>query len=333
MAAYNTAKDGYTTLDMRGKAIDQIVYNNLSDEHRNKLEKTITLSDGTKVKAKDISTLRKTTLSSGSVYIDGQLVKSTMGTTTFSVNGKVYDKPLSEDFIKLSDLAVEYDKIYSSGDSEKSKLHRKAYYEAQGFLSPRLDLTNPKTGTLASNIDGQIRSILGVMGGNNEKGGYKLIGHDRTGKDLIVVALDADGNETKADLVRARSLNTNVTEQKIGKSIHAIRIPNILSKLPDLPTPEQQNSISGLRNFQVLMESQLRNKGSYYSSENLKNSDGTAFPYPTFTFQTPRGTNVKVKAVIANGQTKLVPATQTKSGDWDDNYQSFQTAEDLVLYF
>ena len=327
MATYNTAKDGYTTLDMRGKAIDQIIYNNLSAEHRNKLEKTITLSDGTKVKAKDISTLRKTTLSSGSVYIDGQLVKSTMGTTTFSVNGKVYDKPLSEDFIKLSDLAVEYDKIYSSGDSEKSKLHRKAYYEAQGFLSPRFNpAKNPA-------LDNQIKNILGVTGGNNEKGGYKLIGHDRTGKDLIVVALDAEGNETKADLVRAQSLNTNVSAQKIGKSIHAIRIPNILGELPDLPTPEQQTSISGLRNFQVLMESQLRNKGSYYSSENLKNSDGTTFPYPTFTFKTPRGTNVKVKAIIANGQTKLVPATQTKSGDWDENYQSFKTAEDLVLYF
>lgn len=327
MAAYNTAKDGYSTLDMRGKAIDQIVYNNLSKEHQDKLEKTITLSDGTKIKAKDIGTIRKSTTSPGSIFVDGQLVKSNLGATTFTVNGKVYDKPLSEDFVKLSDLAGEYDKVYSSGEAEKDKLHRKTYYEAQGFLSPRLNpAKNP-------GIENQIKNILGVTGGNNEKNGYKLIGHDRTGKDLIVIPLDENGNETKVDLVRAMSLNVNVKEQRIGKSINALRIPNMLSELADVPTPEQQSSISGLRDFQVLMESQLRNKGSYYSSENLKNSDGTTFAYPTYSFKTPRGTNIKVKAVIANGQTKLIPATQTKSGDWDDNYQSFNTAEDLVLYF
>lgn len=329
MAAYNTSKDQYSILDMRGKAIRSIIDNKISKDEKEKLNKEqLTLSDGSKITLDDYRKAATKSHSefSGSAGTGGGGGSLSNIVDTFTINGKTYTRGTT-DFQKIASLGQKYVDLMDKYVSEENKLHKKSYYEAQGFLSPRINSAkNPA-------LDNQIKNILGVIGGNNEKGGYKLIGHDRTGKDLIVVALDAEGNETKADLVRARSLNTNVTEQKIGKSIHAIRIPNVLGELADVPSPEQQSSISALRNFQVLMESQLRNKGSYYSSENLKNSDGTTFPYPTFTFKTPRGTNVKVKAVIANGQTKLVPATQTKGGDWDENYQSFQTPEELVLYF
>jgi hypothetical protein len=182
-------------------------------------------------------------------------------------------------------------------------------------------------------IDNMIKNVLNVTGGNNQKNGYRLYGHDKTGKDLIVIPLDENGQPMKPDLVMARDYGQGIDKVNIGKKIRAIRIPNVLDQLPDTPSAPQQDAISNLRNFQVLMETQLRNKGGYFSSENLKNSDGTVYPYTTFGFKTPRGTNIKVKAIYSNGQTKLVPSVQTKSGSWDSNFQSFSTPEELVLYF
>ena len=315
MEVYNQTKSEFSTLDMRQKAIEGVVNNEfIKDGKLQNIEiagKTFTLSE--------LARIRRGETIKGVNYVPRFTSMTTEGSF---IGGDYYQLDGKGRYANNR-----YERTIEEINTRKDELYRKSYYDAKNYVSPRLDPNkNPA-------IDNQIRNILGVSGGSNEKNGYKLIGHDRTGKDLLVVPLDAEGNEMKADLKRARSLNVNVTEEKMGTSVNAIRIPNILRELPDVPTQQQQNDISNLRNFQTLMETQLRTKAGYFSSEDLKNADNTTYPYSNFNFKTPHGANIRVKAVQMNGQTKLVPAVQRTDGTWDTNFQSFSTPEELVLYF
>jgi hypothetical protein len=320
MEVYNKTKENFANMDMRQKAVNKIVENEML---KDKTIKPISIG-GVNLTLNEMGRIKR-----------GEVIKGVKFNPMVEQYGEAGNVVDSEPHFTVNGKGRFHDDSYEQTISNMSKrrdeLYRKAYYDAKNYLSPRI---NPEK---MPSVDNQIKNILGVIGGNNEKGGYKLIGHDRTGKDLLVVALDGDGNEVKADFQRARSLNVNVTQEKIGTSVNAIRIPNILPELADVPSPDQQNNINNLRNFYTLMDSELKSKGAYASSENLKNSDGTTFPYSNFTFKTPRGTDIRVKAVQSNGQTKLVPAVQITKGDrkgeWDTNFQSFATPEELVLYF
>lgn len=327
ISAYNRAKDNFSALDIRQKSINTIVNNEFGSE----LDKL----NNRPIKIGNVSlTAREMSAIDGGAKIKG--VRRVSNPNIFGydnggylIDGEspqvVYQTPNGG--LRTPDVVNEYVKLNDKMSQRKNELYRKSYYDARNYITPRINVNKTPA------IDQQIRNILGVSGGNNEKNGYKLLGHDRTGKDLLVVALDDDGKEIKPNLERSRSFNVNVTPERVGTSINAVRIPNILPEIANLPSDQQQGDITRLREFQTLMEAQLRNKGSYYSSEELKNNDGTTFPYTNFSFNTPKGTPIKVKAIQANGQTRLVPSVQTKSGAWDTNFQSFATPEELILYF
>lgn len=330
MDAYSAAKDNFSSMDVRKKSVNNIIEDEFrrSSDFTKLQNKTLKLSDGTTIRYSDLHNLPAQTsrqfLGSAGPGGGGGTVSDVV--TSYTVNGRKYDQT-SDDFYKIQQAMYSISEQQKNMQSRRDELYRKQYYEAQKLMTPRLDPSKN------ANVDMRIKAALGVSGGHNEKGGYKLLGHDLTGKDLIVVPLDAEGNEMKPDLVRAKSYSTGVEAMKIGTRINGVVIKDVLQPIANLPTEQQQSSISQLRDFQVLMESQLRNKGSYYTSEMLKNNDGTTYPYPNFSFKTPQGKNVKVKAVIANGQVKLVPSVQLQDGSWDNNYPSFTSPEDLILRF
>ena len=332
MATYNATKDNYVNMDMRQKAIESIVKNKMTTEQKDNLSKSWSLSDGTVVKSDYVPFIRRESKEKWVAYGDTGGGGGNMVTTdiSYEINGKIY-KEGTEDFKKIRSVIDNYNKVASKYQSEKDELYRNQYYSTNSYSTPRLDPAKNVA------IDTRIKNTIGVTGDANKKDGYKLFGHDVTGKDLYIIPLDEDGQEINLStdskmFTTMYKRNPNVSLKSIGGK-NVVVIPNVLPALPDVPTERQQNDISNLRNFQTLMETQLSTKGAYYSSEDLKNPDNTMFPYSNFSFKTERGTNVKVKAVKMNGQVKLVPSIQRVDGSWDDNYQTFSKPEDLVLYF
>lgn len=333
MEVYNNTKGEFSQMDMKQKAIETTVDNQFAnDEDYKKLKaSSVTLRDGTFLSGSNLRQVRRIPVYE---YMgEGAQVFSRY---KYIYNGKEYDNdPLlsiletknTDDYKAIDNLFSKFDDISTSMASARDKLYKATYFEAQRFTDPRV---NPSKNPA---IDMKIKNALGVSGGLDEKNGYKLLGHDIDGQNLIVVPLDENGKEDEIKLKRIVSYDVNNKEIKVGHSIHAVQIPFQLPELADVPTQKQKFDISGLRDFQVLMQTQLRNKAPYFSSDNLKNADGTTFPYTNYTFKTPSGSNVKVKATMSNGQLKLVPSVQTKDGGWDDNYQSFSSPDELILYF
>jgi len=317
MEAYNTTKENFSNLDIRGKAVYATAENQIGIKG-----KSYDVG-GTKFTFDELSALRRGQTVKGVHYVPGQQINSGMGTIYregFYANDKgvIYqDDPYTKE---TENIQKTIDKLFNDD-----------YYSTNPYATPRLD---PKKNP---GVDARIKTTLGVSGDSNEKNGYRLFGHDPSGKDLYVIPLDDEGNEINmttddSEYAKAYRRNPAVQLKSIGGK-NVVVIPNVLPALPDTPTTEQQSHISSIRSFQSLMGTMLKSKTGYYSSEDLKNRDGTTFAYPNVMFKTPFGANVKVKAVQMNGQTKLVPAVERKDGSWDDNYQSFTTPEELVLYF
>lgn len=326
MATYNQAKQNYSEMDMRNKAVDALVNDEFKDEVARVADRRVKVN-GVELTYQELDAVNKGAKIKGITYTPyNNIVGAKMDAYQDEKDPYKLRHDMVEDrsFNFSTDYYSKFDKKISK---RKDELYRKQYYEAKGYVTPRVN-TDKVPG-----LQTQIQNVLNVTGGENKPSGYRLLGHDRTGKDLLVVPLDDKGNEVDVDLARANnSFSADITTERMG-NITAIRIPNVLPALPDVPSEQQQRNVTNIRNFQTLMEGQLRNKGSYYSSDNLKNEDGSTFPYGTINFQTPKGTNIRVKAVRANGQIKLVPSSQTKSGSWDNNHNSFSTPEELVQYF
>lgn len=317
MTIYNKSKEEISALDIRQKSINAIVDNTLSEEDKQKLREITILSDGTRISAGQIqSTLTP--------YIGGG---ETAGWMEYTINGNVIS-PSHPDYNKLENLRYKHEKVAINAQKQRDALYKKSHYDAQGFTTPRID---PKK-YAGGDAEQMIQNTLGVRTGEDGKTGYKLLGHDENGQNLIVIALDGDGNEKDPDLARATAYERNVKVVNWGGR-KALQIPYKLSEVPDLPTPTQKSQINHLREWHTLMEGALTNKGSYTTSEDLKNSDGSSFAYPNYSFETPSGGKVKVTAVRSNSQTKLVPSRQRLDGSWNDNYPSFSTPEEVILHF
>lgn len=333
MSAYNNAKGVVSVMDVRQKSINTIVNDQITKEQSKVLEQVITLSDGTAVKVGQVGGLPTT---QRTTYYGGTGSPLLMGTSnqgkgteigSYIINGKEY-KIGTPDFNKIRDGFHKYMSTIEPYQKIKDNLYNKSYYDAHGFTTPRIDPKKYANGA----VEQMIQNTLGVRGGEDGKTGYKLLGHDENGQNLIVIPLDSDGNEVSADLKRATQYERNVEPVNIGGK-QALKIPYRLPEIPDLPNVAQRTQINNLREFQVLMEGMLKNKSGYMSSEDLKTNDGTSFPYSTFSFETPSGGKVKVSAIRANGRIMLAPSRQLADGSWDDNYSSFSTPEELILYF
>lgn len=331
MTAYNNAKGVVSVMDVRQKSINTIVNDQISKEQQAVLNEVISLSDGNTLQVKDAINIWKSRITETQTqtgFTSGGSRPTTQTITVgFNFNGKTY-KENDKDFWKISDAIKKYTKTVEPYQKIKDNLYNKSYYDAHGFTTPRIDPKKYANGA----VEQMIQNTLGVRGGEDGKTGYKLLGHDENGQNLIVIPLDAEGNEVSADLERATQYERNVEPVNIGGK-QALKIPYRLPEIPDLPNVAQRTQINNLREFQVLMESMLKNKSGYVSSEDLKTNDGTSFPYSTFSFETPSGGKVKVSAIRANGRIMLAPSRQLPDGSWDDNYSSFSTPEEVILYF
>jgi len=344
ITSYNNAKEEVAGHDLKQKAIDAVVNNQFSSQAAELKKTVITLSDGTVITGDALANIRQN---------DIQRVRDNSNTSiskherySYTINGKVYDdggsglfgsKFFSEqqtapssDIKQLNEFFRRNGELVTGMQNAKDDLYRKTYYQAERYVAPRVD---PKKNMA---VDMAIKNALGVQGGEAGKKGYKLLGHDINGQNLIVIPTSATGDDVWGDqtvLANAKTYNSGATEVDWGGK-KAIMLPYTFRDIPNLPTPQQKSQINKIRDFKTLMERQLQfSKKSYMTSEDVSNPDGTMFPYSSYSFTTPFGANVKVIAVKSNGQVSLMPSVQLKDGSWDTNYNTFTDPEQLVLSF
>lgn len=340
MDAYNNAKKISMDKHIQQQSINKIVDNEFQkDPDYNKFKSTvITLSDGTVIQGDDLAKIQRKEVT----RLQGRSDLPIFDHWAYEYNGKLYTEDetggglfstngnmTSSDRKQMSNFFSDLGNMSSKMNKRKDQLYRKSWYDAQQFMAPRF---NPKKNPM---VDQRIRNILGVPEGEDTKNGYELLGHDESGQNLYVMPTDASGNRrqvTADDLATAAKIERNVKKINIGGN-SVLMIPYSLPVIPGLPSIQQKYDISKLRDFHTLMESQLRNLGSYASSEDLKNTDGTPYPYSSYSFKTPSGANVKVVAIKANGRTVLSPSRQLKDGSWDNNYRTYSTPEEVILAF
>jgi hypothetical protein len=226
-----------------------------------------------------------------------------------------------------------YEKTLSQIQVEKDKLYAKSFYEAQRYVTPSIDIKEDR------GVQIYINSMIG-RDKPDEKNGYHLFGHSKEGKDLIVFPLDGDGkevtNEKDIDGEYKKAYKTDPSTEKIqiGPGRWAIRLvprADILPNLPNTPDIKQLQHIDRLRDFMTSMEGKLR--GSYASSEDLRDANGTYSGFRYITIKPPYGSKIRVKAELANGVITLTPSIEQKDGVWVEYPRSFNSPEELILKY
>lgn len=336
MTIYNEYKDEYQAKVYHRKAIEEAAQNNLSTEDKQKLNTIVTLSDGNKVKIGEIRTREvPTTVTYSSPTTFAPVSSPSSEIAEFIVNGKTYAKGTA-DYKKLLEERRSYINVLQNSQKERDKLYSKRYYEAQGFISPMVDIKKN------INVNTYIQSVSSLQGAD-EANGYKLFGHTRSGKDLIIIPLDKDKLELSSDAKYIKNLAKGISSGegtaevvRIGAGRYGIKItpkPGLLPDLPDAPNTKQLQHIERTRDFMTYMEARLKNRGAYASSLDIKNDDGTFSAYRTLDLQTPFGNKIRVRAEYANGQVSLIPSYEKQKGEWQEYSRSFSSPEELILKY
>lgn len=330
MDGYNKSKANFERIDLRNKMYDETVEKELGNDYRALHQKKVVLSDGTIITGKDISSfpIRKTRGSDDKVADE-----------IVTINGKDYNLSYTnanQDVSKIKSLYRDNSEILDKVKKIKDELVKKEYYNAGSYVQPRVNMDK------RPDLNDEIVKQLGLPGigknAHNEKGGYRVMGHDRTGSSILVTPLDADGNPITDKKTLDNYLTTTKSFQnspaiKYINGVPAIELKNMLPQIANIPSEETLQKIEDLRLFKGYMEKAFsKNKMDYMTSYDLKGPDGTPTQYPAFFIDDFNGEKIKVVAIKSGDQVLLRPE-RLVNGKWDSSYPSFNTPDELVTYF
>ncbi len=319
MQVYNSTKEEYTNKDLRRQAITEAAEQAVPQDPANQalLAKKYKLSDGTTFTGSDAFAIERD--ENGGVTIKGRRIKPSSG-----------DQRDIDDLEVIRQAQGSVANIPKAFQDAKNNLYKKAYYDGQNYMTPRVDVEKNKV------LGQAIQAQLGVSGGANAKNGFQLFGHDKRGEDMYVSPIDAEGAvQTDKDKVQEQYdkvylTNPNAKMVNLGGKYY-ISLPKLLPPVPGVATDSQIKIMDSLKDFGAIMATKLQ--GHYASSEDLKNADGTAYAYNSHTFTVPNGPVVKVSAIKANGRIQYKPAIQNQDGTWMENTRLFDSTEELVTFF
>lgn len=140
----------------------------------------------------------------------------------------------------------------------KTGLYTTKFYNEGDFTHAETFIVKDKTP-----VDNAIKTYLGVIGGQNEKNGYRIVARSKTGEDVYVVPLDDKGkndiSSEPTDEILANIKSNDVNAGKVKTpSGWAYKIPNVASRYPGLPNDydlyNEQKSNDQIMDLKTIME-------------------------------------------------------------------------------